>query len=57
MWKRRSFILYHTINVLKTSYINNKVNAGQDAAAVKLIWYAFLNLVPTFMKLRHSQPQ
>jgi hypothetical protein len=45
MWKRRCFILYHTINVLKTNYINNKAYAEQDAAAVKLFgmlsltWY------------------
>jgi hypothetical protein len=39
MWKRRCFILYHTINVLETNYINNKVYAEQDAAAVKINWH------------------
>jgi hypothetical protein len=45
MWKRRCFISYHTINVLKENYINNKAYAEQDTAAVKLFgmlsftWY------------------
>jgi len=43
MWKRRRFILYHTINVLKTNYINNKAYAEQDAAAVKLFGMLSLN--------------